>query len=297
MEVELAQVKVDRFLCSKESKKHNLSSSERLMLLALANRIGKKIKCWPPQEYLAEYMNMTIRSITSILSSLEYKKLIEIERKGKNNIYSLSLPINENIEPDQEKDTCNHCTYEPGSSEMVAPMNQVQVQPFHPNISIQANNSNEPNNTPLFTDVNAMAIFDQFWEAYPRKQNKKKAQKVWGNKKLDKKLDFIVSDIEKRKLSDHQWKDKQYIPLATTYLNGERWEDEIISEQSQPKTKQGNSGYQKQEIKSTVKDFQPTAPEEPKTEEEIKRSAFIQEEEMVKIRKMTGINKHTRFLR
>ena len=65
--------------------------------------------------------------------------------------------------------------------------------------------------------------FKKFWKAYPRRQSKKKAEDVWKRKKLDKLIDVILEDLAQRT----DWNaGSQFTPLPTTYLNGERWQDE-----------------------------------------------------------------------
>lgn len=66
--------------------------------------------------------------------------------------------------------------------------------------------------------------FSKFWEAYPRKDAKKKSESAWKTKKIHKHLPAILQDI-KRRMNSGDWVDKKYIPIATTYLNGERWKD------------------------------------------------------------------------
>lgn len=68
--------------------------------------------------------------------------------------------------------------------------------------------------------------FDEFWKLYPRHRNKKKAREIWMRKHLDDKADTILADLRTRPYQDRQWRDG-FIPLSTTYLNGERWEDEM----------------------------------------------------------------------
>ena len=65
-------------------------------------------------------------------------------------------------------------------------------------------------------------MFDKFWEGYPRKESKKKARSVF--KRLTKKNQQLAIDDSSTRYADTQ---KKYIPLPTTYLNGERWTDEI----------------------------------------------------------------------
>jgi hypothetical protein len=67
--------------------------------------------------------------------------------------------------------------------------------------------------------------FREFWARYPRKQSKKKAEQTWirlsaGKKKLallDLKTRFLTTEI-------------RFVPLPTSYLNAERWDDEPINE-------------------------------------------------------------------
>ncbi len=79
--------------------------------------------------------------------------------------------------------------------------------------------------------------FSDFWDAYPRKENKKKAHSIWMKKKLDALADKIIDDVKTRHAEHASWIEG-FVPHASTYLNGERWQDEIIRE----KVKHGNSG-------------------------------------------------------
>lgn len=68
--------------------------------------------------------------------------------------------------------------------------------------------------------------FDLFWKHYPKREDKKKAQKAFSRINPDKDLlEKMIQVIEGKKASQ-QWMDKQYIPLPTSWLNGHRWEDE-----------------------------------------------------------------------
>lgn len=75
-----------------------------------------------------------------------------------------------------------------------------------------------------------LSRFDEFWSAYPRKEDKKRTKDIWGRKKLDEKADFIIQRVIEFK--EQNWKGKEsFIPHASTFLNGERWNDELNSEQ------------------------------------------------------------------
>ena len=67
--------------------------------------------------------------------------------------------------------------------------------------------------------------FELFWKAYPKKVGKKKVQDKFDANNFP--IDLIMKNIELQKKSD-QWQNQQYIPNPETYLNQERWTDEVV---------------------------------------------------------------------
>lgn len=118
------------------------------------------------------------------------------------------------------------------ATEQHAPLNDVHPypcmsftptpEPRSPKPSIEP--SIEPNTSSKDDEVNY--YFEQLWSLYPRKVGKGQARKAF--KAASKKADFY--DLLP-KLMDYvqtlEGKDKQYIPHLATWLNGERWEDEV----------------------------------------------------------------------
>lgn len=79
------------------------------------------------------------------------------------------------------------------------------------------------------------SYFDRFWDAYPRKVAKKVAQQAWLKLKIKEDLFVeIMNAIEKQKKSK-QWKKDggEFIPHPSTWLNQERWTDELQMEESE----------------------------------------------------------------
>lgn len=68
--------------------------------------------------------------------------------------------------------------------------------------------------------------FDTFWSAYPNKVGKANAKKSWDKKKPD--LATVLNALGKQKLTK-QWSKNngQFIPHPATWINGERWNDEV----------------------------------------------------------------------
>lgn len=92
--------------------------------------------------------------------------------------------------------------------------------------------------------VNNNNDFDLFWSAYPKKVAKAEAIKSY-NKKL-KALPDINKHIEiiKNWCNTEQWKNN-FIPNPTTWLNQERWNDEIILSADEKKKKDRDDIVQK----------------------------------------------------
>ena len=63
-------------------------------------------------------------------------------------------------------------------------------------------------------------FFEKFWENYPRKDSKKKARQAW-NKLSKSSKEKAIKDAKER----YEGVQRQFIPMAPTYLNGERWND------------------------------------------------------------------------
>jgi len=67
--------------------------------------------------------------------------------------------------------------------------------------------------------------FVQFWQAYPRHENRKKCVEWWKRHKPNQELlDRMLAAIARQK-SWQKWREG-YIPHPSTWLTGERWNDE-----------------------------------------------------------------------
>ena len=70
------------------------------------------------------------------------------------------------------------------------------------------------------------AEFEKFWGAYPKKINKARALKAWIKQRPDLK---VCLEALKHHAKSDQWKKDggTFIPHASTWLNGEQWEDSV----------------------------------------------------------------------
>lgn len=78
--------------------------------------------------------------------------------------------------------------------------------------------------------------FNVFWTAYPNKTNKKESKKRFVKICTSEILfNTIMEGMKKTVIPKAHFEGKQYIPMASTWLNGERWNDEAYQ---QPKANQ-----------------------------------------------------------
>lgn len=69
--------------------------------------------------------------------------------------------------------------------------------------------------------------FESFWEIYPKHQDKKKAKQKFLKLCTDKKKYQEIMQGLRNVLPVWAKKDNKYVPMPTTWLNGERWNDEV----------------------------------------------------------------------
>ena len=92
---------------------------------------------------------------------------------------------------------------------------------------IQSESESEYENpNPNQNSSSAKVAFEEFWAAYPRKVGKSDAQKAFAKVKVP--VLTLIEAINKQKKSEQWSKDGgKYIPHPATWLNGERWNDEL----------------------------------------------------------------------
>ncbi|MDK4286961.1 hypothetical protein [Corynebacterium pseudodiphtheriticum] len=92
--------------------------------------------------------------------------------------------------------------------------------------------SNHPNEPPAASEY--PSAFERWWATYPRKQGKRKALAEW--RRATKRVDRDALVTKTKTFADfhaREGTDKQFIPLPTTWLNRDGWDDELISRNPQ----------------------------------------------------------------
>ena len=188
-------------------KQKTANSGQQLVLLLLANHTnGHTGQCNPSHRLLAEECRMGLSTLKNHIKGLEdagFLKIVHISKEG------VSLPnqyilggVGQNLADGGSK------------SDRQVGQNLATKQEDKP--VIKPSKSSDP-------------FFDDFWKAYPRKTNKGFAKKVFEKLKVDDAmLTKMIQAIHAQNKTVWKDKDQQYIPHPSTWLNGERWDDEIV---------------------------------------------------------------------
>jgi len=169
-----------------------------------ANQDGE---CFPSLALIAKESGASRRGVILAIEVLIARRIIEKEtrKNGKENltnVYRLLLGGSEYHAPGGEQSAL------PGAQEHLPVVHKVhrELNPIELN------------------KINSIYSFEDFWNDYPRKIARKKAEQIYSRLSEKTRL-AIKQDLPKRKETD-SWQ-RNFIPHPTTYLNGERWNDEI----------------------------------------------------------------------
>ena len=212
---------MSHYMTALAMKQQGLKPATKIVLYWLADHHnGETGKCFPSINRISELSEMSRRSVECHLETLEKIGLIKRvnqfrETGGKSaNSYILELTgTYENISDAQNlRMVCEKSAH--GDTQNLR-MNNLVIN----NLGKETNNTSSKDD-----EVNY--YFDQLWEMYPRKVGKGQARKAYvaASKKIDffdllPKLEAYVATLD--------GKDKQYMPHLATWLNGERWADEV----------------------------------------------------------------------
>ena len=174
----------------------------KLLLIALADRADKEThQCWPSLARLSQDTELSSATIKRKLNYLEERGFIlRIKRDQTSTLYTLALSDLSGWLPQSH----GVAHTEPGG---------------------RLTESHEPISNNLSEEPIYNIQFEEFWSEYPAKKGKGQARKAF--KAALKKATFDELMTALRVFSEAtRATDKQFIPHASTWLNGERWLDE-----------------------------------------------------------------------
>lgn len=88
----------------------------------------------------------------------------------------------------------------------------------------------EKNRTPPIPPQGGENGFQEFWLAYPRKIGKGAARRSWKRIRPDTELQQRILNSLSQHTYSHDWSREygRFIPHPSTFLNQERWDDELV---------------------------------------------------------------------
>jgi len=181
----------------------------------------------PHQSTLAEYAGCSTKTISRYLDELEERGWIERQPIYQ---YGSRAGTQYVLNPSIGDRDVQYADFIPDTS--VRSMVDRSVGSI-PDTSVGSNRTKPKDqnprnkNTPASTDVDDG--FDRFWDAYGKKVDKGHARKAW--KRAVKKTSpetIIAAAEEYRAWVDRNETEQRYVAYPATWLNGERWNDEMV---------------------------------------------------------------------
>lgn len=191
------------------------------VFMAILDRLNNESgDAWPSLSRIAADTGISRRSVVSSVAALVDLGYLERQSGDRKiaNVYRLAREASFPREA--------HCPREadfPGGREIsgIEVGKPASLQPTHKTYPI------EPTHPTRERALSVDALFAEFWTAYPRKEAKGAARKAFAKRKPDRALlDRMLAAIGAQQEGD-QWQ-RGFIPHPATWLNQERWLDELI---------------------------------------------------------------------
>lgn len=192
----------------------------KLVLIKLADNASDIGECWPSYQHIADQCEIDRSTVRKHIKQLAAQGLLRIENRegpkgNSSNLYFLTLSgVGQNSTPVGPESTG------------VGPKPTGGVGPESTRTSHPSEPVKEPK-TLCASEVKLAEAFDVFWKLYPNKKSKKDARKAWEKLKPNAELrETLMIALGNHHVSRDWTKDDgQYVPMASTWLNGERWND------------------------------------------------------------------------
>ncbi|VVO24314.1 helix-turn-helix domain-containing protein [Pseudomonas fluorescens] len=200
-----------------------LSPTEKVMLGEISSLETGPRGCYATNAHFAEFFNLSISRVSEIISGLVEKRHLRVEliREGKR-VVERRLRL---VDPFGFPNTPSENAANPFGKGGEPPSENTQGSNTHSNNTKSIKNPSASDDGKAPTDEG----FEQFWKLYPKKRGRKDAVKAWAKLKPNEELhQTMITALGSHRASEDWTKDQgRYIPNASTWINGERWTDEL----------------------------------------------------------------------
>ena len=202
----------------------------KVVLLAIARYANGAGEAYPSQRRLTDDTCLSERTVRSCIHWLEEHGYIIISAMPNgSNLYTITSMMEEHMQ--EHEDGPANFADEVDSNITRLDITKKRVVNY---TTPSAAKSAHPLDTPFFL---------AFWQAYPRRIGKGDARTAFN--KAATKIDpntIVQAALAYAKHVIAEGTEQKFIPHASTWLNGERWEDDLESEKAERKPKSGWEG-------------------------------------------------------
>ncbi|MAO22113.1 MAG: hypothetical protein CMJ25_15300 [Phycisphaerae bacterium] len=194
-----------------------LKPATKIVLIYLSDRHNPDYGCFPSVARLAVDCEMSERSVHYHIDELERRGLVSRRQRTKANGIKTSNDYTLHMSENPDLQNLQNGTAKSAVSDL------------------QNLQSNLVSNNHVKDNLKNMAIFDDLWKMYPKKVGKGQARKAYSSalRKVDHdKIHLALIEYVRSTQND----DKKYLPHLSTWLNGERWDDEVQEKSLQEMT-------------------------------------------------------------
>ncbi|MFC4731751.1 helix-turn-helix domain-containing protein [Salipiger abyssi] len=202
----------------------DLPGTDRLVLLAIADHIGKNEHSFPSNSRLVERTGLGERTVQGAIKRLEGAGYLVVgwqQGPRGTNTYSVRPSGAKTPAEDAPRRSCAPAADSPHPRRSCAPT--------------PAGAADEPSRNPKEPSSGDPDQFEAFWKECPRKVGKGNARPAFKRALKKASAEQIIEGM-RRFARVNAGTDPQYVAHPTTWLNGERWADDLrpraVSQQS-----------------------------------------------------------------
>ena len=190
-----------------------IPASAKLLYAEISSLTDSRGYCWASNAYFERLYDLSERTIVRLIRALENAGYIRILDAGGG---SARRKIAAGINPLAGTPDKNVST----------PLTKMSVPPDK-NVRENSKENRKKNNPPKAPQGAAWEpeLFERFWKAYPRHEDKAGARREWDKLKPDRELMQVMSAALARAKTSDTWQRGIGIPYACRWLSHRRWED------------------------------------------------------------------------
>ena len=208
-----------------------LNSLEKVILAEIDSLDGEN-GCFASNQYIAEFCQCSLTKVSTAISKLiNHGYIYTASFDGRTRILKSRLSKNER----QDFKKCEAEIQDLKDNNIGYQEKGLYSNPQTPNVGetetglIFVPHFRTPQEAARYAAKNAVhALFEQFWDKYPRKVDKKGTERIFCRiKGIADLMPTILTALENQKKSDQWQRDGgRYIPNPKTWINQERWNDQ-----------------------------------------------------------------------